>query len=131
MQRRNFIKNLFVLLGTPGVAIAATHKTLDRQRHILIQQSPVAGFQYHEGEDVWPQLAVGDTLHLVREAANRYDRQAVRVEWRGHKLGYVPRRDNTAVSQMLDRGQRLRASITELNSETGPWGRLKMAIITE
>src|SRR5689334_23732236 len=33
-------------------------------------------------------------LDLVREPENPHDANAVRVEWRGRKLGYVPRRDN-------------------------------------
>ena len=33
----------------------------------------------------------GAALSLVREPDNAYDPRAVRVDWQGHKLGYVPR----------------------------------------
>jgi hypothetical protein len=39
-------------------------------------------------------------LELVRESQNAYDERAVRVDWRGQKLGYVPRMENTTVDQM-------------------------------
>ncbi|MCO6440889.1 MAG: HIRAN domain-containing protein [Nitrococcus mobilis] len=45
----------------------------------------------------------------VREPANPHDPKAVRIDWHNQKLGYVPRDENTAISQMLDRGERLGA----------------------
>jgi hypothetical protein len=37
---------------------------------ILVQSSPLAGFKYHAGEDLWPELREGDRLDLVREPDN-------------------------------------------------------------
>lgn len=34
---------------------------------------PLAGFQYHNGEALWLQLATGQQLTLMRETDNRYD----------------------------------------------------------
>ena len=45
---------------------------------------------------------------------NPYDANAVRVEWRGVKLGYVPRRDNAAVARQMDRGAALEARLAGL-----------------
>lgn len=59
---------------------------------------------------------------LVREADNRHDDRAARVEWQGHKLGYIPRLDNAAVSQLLDCGERLEAVIAGLAESGNPWG---------
>ena len=97
-------------------------------RGVLVQRSPLAGFQFHQGEAVWPNLRVGQPLALIREPDNPHDRRAVRVDWRGHKLGYVPRRENTAVSQMLDRGERLEARIVRLRESPSPWQRIELAI---
>ncbi|MBS0330407.1 MAG: HIRAN protein, partial [Proteobacteria bacterium] len=52
--------------------------------HILLQDSPLAGFQYHAGRALWSQMRVGDALALVREPDNSHDARAVRVEWQGH-----------------------------------------------
>ena len=56
---------------------------------LLIYRTPLAGSQYHAAGELWPQLQVGDRLELVREAGNRHDSRAIRVDWRGSKLGYL------------------------------------------
>ncbi|HMM47340.1 MAG TPA: HIRAN domain-containing protein [Thiobacillaceae bacterium] len=97
--------------------------------HILLQDSPLAGFQYHAGKTLWPQLRVGDALTLVREPDNPHDVRAVRVEWRGHKLGYVPRRENADVARLMDRGQTLEARIVRLAEVRDPWSRVRFEIL--
>jgi len=95
---------------------------------ILIQSSPVAGFQFHEGKQLWGQLSVGDPLTLVREPGNPHDARAVRVEWNGHMLGYVPRAENDAVSRQLDRGNKLEARIVRLTKHRDPWKRIEFEV---
>jgi HIRAN domain len=95
---------------------------------ILIQSSPVAGFQFHEGKQLWDQLKVGDALTLVREPANPHDARAVRVEWNGHMLGYVPRAENDAVARQLDRGNKLEARIVRLTKHRDPWKRIEFEV---
>lgn len=91
---------------------------------ILVQSSPLAGFQYHAGAVVWEQLKVGDTLGLVREPNNPHDSKAVRVEWSGQQLGYLPRAENAAVAAEMDRGGRVEARIAKLRSHPNPWQRV-------
>jgi hypothetical protein len=81
---------------------------------IVVQRSPLAGFRHYEGATAWRDIAMGDRLQLVREPDNPYDANAVRVEWRGAKLGYVPRRDNAAVARQMDRGTALEARVAAL-----------------
>jgi len=97
--------------------------------HILLQDSPLAGFQYHAGKTLWPQMQVGDVLTLVREPGNPHDAKAVRVEWRGHKIGYVPRRENADVARFMDGGQVLVARITRLAEVRDPWSRVRFEIL--
>ena len=95
---------------------------------ILVQSSPVAGFQFHEGKRVWDHLQIGDALTLVRESGNPHDARAVRVEWNGHMLGYVPRAENDAVARQLDRGNRLEARIVRLTKHRDPWKRIEFEV---
>jgi len=95
---------------------------------ILVQSSPLAGFQYHEGKALWGQMQVGDALTLVREPDNEHDPRAVRVEWQGHKLGYVPRKENEAVARQLDRGNKLEARIVQLRKHRDPWKRVEFEV---
>lgn len=97
--------------------------------HILLQDSPLAGFQYHAGTSLWPQMRVGDALTLVREPANVHDARAVRVEWQGRKIGYVPRRENTDVARFMDRGEPLVARISRLAELRDPWLRVRFEIL--
>lgn len=110
---------LLLLWLAAGSALAAQVTA-----QILVQSSPLAGFQYYAGKTLWNELHEGDTLVLVREPDNEHDPRAVRVEWHGVKLGYVPRRDNAAVARMLDNGTPLDARITRLNKSRNPWQRI-------
>lgn len=107
---------------TAGAATAAVTR-------VLLQRSPVAGFQYHDGEAVWDRLRVGDALALVREPSNPRDTRAVRIDWEGAKLGYMPARDNAAVSQLLDRGCEVMAKIVRLAMGSDPWQRVEVEFV--
>jgi len=95
---------------------------------ILLQNSPLAGFRYYEGKRLWSEMKVGDALHLVREPDNSHDANAVRVEWQGHKLGYVPRADNEALAKFMDRGSKAEARITRLKKSRNPWQRMEFEV---
>lgn len=97
--------------------------------HILLQDSPLAGFQYHAGKALWPRMQVGDALTLVREPDNPHDARAVRVEWQGHKIGYVPRRENADVARFMDGGRTLAARIVRLAEVRDPWSRVRFEIL--
>jgi len=125
MNRRSFLQCFGALCGG---TIFATPALAQSPRRIELQRSAVAGFQYHQGEKLWASMSVGDELTLVREAENRYDNRAVRVEWQGHKLGYVPRAENASISHLLDNGQPLRAEIVVLQESHNPWDRVALAV---
>jgi hypothetical protein len=95
---------------------------------MLVQSSPLAGFQFYQGQELWDEMKVGDALALVREADNAHDANAVRVEWRGRRLGYVPRRENRAVAQHMDRGGAVEARISKLVQHRNPWQRIEFEI---
>ncbi len=90
----------------------------DGSRHasarILVQSSLAAGLRHHDAKAVWAHLRVGDALALVREPDNPHDPNAVRLEWQGRMLGYLPREENTDIARQLDRGAGLQARIAEL-----------------
>ena len=96
---------------------------------IVIQRSPLAGFRHYEGVEFWRDMKTGDRLQLVREPDNPYDANAVRVEWRGVKLGYVPRRDNAAVARQLDRGAALEARVASLHENRNRSVRIEFEVV--
>ncbi len=98
---------------------------------LLVQSSPLAGSQYYAMAQWWSQMRVGDRLSLVREADNRHDAQAIRVEWQGHQLGYVPRRENRAIAAAIDAGEKITARISRLTEHPNPWQRVEFEVFVE
>ena len=124
MTRRGALSALSavtVLLATPCVRAA--------EAVIIVQRSPLAGFRHYEGGRVLRELKPGDRLELVRELRNPYDANAVRVEWRGVKLGYVPRRDNAAVARQMDRGAPLEARVANLHENRNRSVRIEFEVV--
>ncbi len=109
-------------------AILAGSPALAESIRVLVQCSPLAGSQYYAVSAVWTQIRVGDRLTLVREADNRHDRRAVRVEWQGQPLGYLPRAENRAVSRALDAGERLEGRVLQLRDDPDPWRRVEFEV---
>ena len=135
MKRRSFLNSILAAAATlpfVGRARAAGQSRELRERgaerELLIQESPVAGFQYHDGESVCPVSPRAIRLSFCAS------RPIVTTDGRSRctgvesKLGYVPRAANTACSQMLDRGERLTARIRRLRESPDPWKRVELSI---
>ena len=106
----------------PATALAAESVS------ILVQSSPLAGSQYYAATELRDKIKPGDRLTLTREPDNRHDRNAVRVDWTGHKLGYVPRAENRAVARALDAGEKLEARVSVLRESLDPWKRVEFEV---
>jgi hypothetical protein len=117
------------IIASGAFALAAVATA--QEVKLLVQSSPLAGFRYHEAKAVWQDLKLGDRLELVREPANPHDPNAVRVEWRGRMLGYVPRADNTALAWAMDRGEAVSARISVLRAHPNPRMRVEFEVFIE
>ncbi|WP_296412367.1 HIRAN domain-containing protein [Zoogloea sp.] len=100
-----------------------------QQVRILVQSSPLAGFQYYGGKILWDEMREGDRLALIREPDNPHDAKAVRVEWRGTKLGYLPRAENRDVAEAMDQGAPVSGRIGRLVAHPNPWKRLRVDVL--
>lgn len=132
MQRRIFLKTLISVLPALPILVRPTVSNAwskPAPKEVLLQTSPVAGFQFYDDEELWSRLKLGATLLLVAEPNNPHDPQAVKVMHGTNQLGYIPRRNNTAVSQMLIRNQPLIARITSLKRSRDPWERIAVDIL--
>lgn len=110
----------FLAIATP----AAAAETI----RILIQSSPLAGSQYYMVGELAGRMRMGDPLTLVRESDNPHDPNAIRVEWQGSKLGYVPRRENRALAAAIDAGEQVVARIKKLRPHRNPWQRMEFEV---
>jgi hypothetical protein len=126
-MRKSLYAGCALLLATMVTAAFAQ----SGESRMLVQSSPLAGFQYYQGKQLWDEIKVGDALTLVRESANAHDGNAVRVEWRGLQLGYVPRRENRAVAQHMDRGGAVEARVSRLTDHRNPWQRIEFEVFVK
>jgi hypothetical protein len=117
-------RSLFFLVFAFCIASPARAETVK----VLVQSSPLAGFQFYAGKTLWDEMQQGDALTLTREPANVHDANAIRVEWRGRKLGYLPRSENRAVATEMDRGGRVEARIAKLHRHRDPWKRIVVEV---
>jgi len=115
-------------LGLLLCCLAAAPNAVAETVKILVQSSPLAGSQYYALAEVRREMKLGDRLTLTREPDNRHDHNAIRVEWNGRQLGYVPRAENRAVAAALDRGERLDARISRLREEHDPWRQVEFEV---
>jgi hypothetical protein len=102
-----------------------------QQVRLLVQSSPLAGFNYHQASAVWQDMRVGDRLALEREPDNVHDARAIAVQWRGHKLGYVPRAQNATLAWAMDRGENLNARVSRLQRHRNPRKRMEFEVYVE
>ena len=126
MRRRTFMSSLLGGLGLFTARRATASAAADKR--LVLQESPLAGFEHHKGDHVWSWMREGSRLRLIREAANPHDGNAVAVYFNGDKLGYLPRRENAAVAQLLDRGHAVDATILRLREEPNPWRRVRIRV---
>lgn len=97
----------------------------------LAYRGNIAGFGYADGPRLMGRLQSGDALQLVRERDNPHDRRAVRIDWNGNKLGYVPRVHNPVIAQALDAGNTLHARIIDLDPSRGTYECVSIEIRSE
>jgi hypothetical protein len=99
---------LLLMLLAPHLAEA------EPTAYIVVQHSALAGFRHYAGSAVWDDMRVGDALQLAHERDNPHDPHAVRVEWRGRTIGYVPRGENSHLARQLGHGVPLQARVSRL-----------------
>lgn len=127
MNRLTFIKNLITvssLSALPNIASSQSSK-------VYLHNFYVRGFQYYEGEKLFPKMNLGDSLDLVREPNNKYDESAIAVFFQSQKIGFIPAETNETLSKLIDlNALKLYADITELNEKNPTWDKLQIGIYT-
>lgn len=82
---------------------------------IFLIRSFVAGwFHNMTVEQLLDELSPGQELELFREADNKYDKKAIVIRNKGEKMGYVPRRDNKILANLMDGGKLLVCKVNNI-----------------
>ena len=127
MTRRFFLRSLWglPLLVLPENGRCAVNPA---PKSCLINRFSIAGFQYHDGPAVFHRLHPGQYLSLVAEPDNPFDPFAVRIDYEGLKMGYVPRSDNRHLSRLLRQDARLWCRVREVNEDEWPWRAVRVEV---
>jgi hypothetical protein len=123
-----YLQRVALLFLVTWFALAQADEVVSSR--ILVQTSFVSDFQHHHGKRLYSGMRVGDSLRLIREPGNADDANAVRVEWQGHVIGYVPHLENEALARQFDFGNRFEGRITRLSKHRDPNRRVEIEIYT-
>ena len=78
----------------------------------------IAGTNYCE-KAVLDSLVVGAVIDLEAEPNNPYDKNAVKLLYRGQKIGYIARKDRLSYVTCLKRNRKIYGVITDIYEENG------------
>jgi hypothetical protein len=122
INRRSFIKLLInnAVLFFSSFTLAKNTNLLNK-KSILLNKCSVAGFQYYQGREVIELLQEKETLILLPEPDNQYDKYAVAIFYQDKKLGYLPRSDNKHISRMLLAGIPLLCQVLATDPKKQAW----------
>jgi hypothetical protein len=126
MKTKNLIKRIFSPNTSKGHA-----KTLQKtERHYFFNEFYIAGYRYYDGETIAESLLEGEPVNFKREPQCTYDKKAVAIYAGRKKLGYVPRKDNTIISTLMDQGVIIKGKIQKRNFDDQPRKRVKISVFT-
>jgi len=93
----------------------------------------IHGMRHQQLPDDWfAWLKEGDTVKLIQESTNPYDKNAVAVYTQNNKmLGYVPSFYSQAIFSLLEKNMTYTAQITYLNEKSHPHWWVKLAYESE
>ncbi len=75
----------------------------------------VAGLKFTDAAKFLDDIKVDDVITLHHELENPTDPNAVRLEWNGRKLGYIPKAHNGDISRGLAAGVPYEAFVNMVN----------------
>lgn len=91
----------------------------------------IAGVQHHQYKEIFNDVVVGDSLLLIPEPTNKFDPNAVRIEYGRHDkqtmLGYVPKKFSSEVASAFEIF-RLECELVEFDKSAKPWEMFKVEI---
>ena len=88
----------------------------------------VAGVRFHKLDKVISFIKPGHKVRMLPEPTNKYDPNAIRLEYSHTMIGYVPKRLSSKIMAMIEVGKDLSMEVSEVNKDAPPWERLKVTI---
>jgi len=131
MNRNDFIKKLTIgfigLTGLQHIKLSNERNTVNQPNTKLLTTN-IVGFIYYDGIKIEKLLKEGDRITIKRELDNLYDNKAIEAYWKDYKLGYIPRKHNKILSNLMDSNKTLLAEIRHINKYESYWNRVYVGI---
>lgn len=105
----------------------------DEMMDASIYEFFIAGVQHHKLKTCINEVNVGDKLSMVLEPTNKYDPNAVRLEFQSLErnesimIGYVPAKISASVNALMTTSI-LECEVIELSKEEKPWKQIRVGI---
>ena len=100
----------------------------------------IAGVQFHELHTVLAEIQEGDYLNMVLEPTNKYDGNAVRLEWYDQHeppeavmLGYVPMKKNFSaeVTAAITINEKVTCKVIHFDPTAKKWEQCRVRVEVE
>lgn len=127
MDRSDFLKSLGLSIG--GLILPSN--SFMNVQSIKIYDNYVKGLTHYNFEAISHQIKEGDELQLLRNPDNNYDRFAIRVLYKGEKVGYIAAFENVVLANMMDRGVKLHAFVSHIDPTRSVYEALAVEIHAE
>jgi len=94
--------------------------TTEAPENVFLFHSKVVGTTFRNDKNPipWDQLSKGKNLCLLREKDNPADKNAIKVLYVPHHLGYLPKQTAAELAPKIDSGSHYFAEITEITGGT-------------
>ena len=87
------------------------YQRADPSKHEYFFKISGVSYRGNEAKEKFNSLRAGDTVELVAEPDNQYDRDAIKVIVDGHFIGYVSRECNREISEDMQKGIRFSGDV--------------------
>jgi hypothetical protein len=128
MKRKDFFRTATLatagIIGLGRVASAAEYVSKQKVKPIFLIETDIAGYQYYEGEKIENLIESKEKIELRLQENNKYDQNAIEIFYKGIKLGYIPRDENTIPANLIRQNKELYAEFKSLNPENETWNRM-------
>lgn len=119
MDRATFLQ--IIGIGSGSFLFSGLDARMESLRYdlkkIKIYDNYVRGVNFRKNDFLVADLQVNDSLQLVREADNQYDRFAIKVLKNNRFLGYIAAYENITLAMLMDQGVRLEASVSKVRKQ--------------
>ncbi len=89
----------------------------------------IAGFQYWDGALVIDKLKVGTKLDMVPEFDNPYDPNAIAIYYKGTKLGFMPKSENSIPALLAYYGHNVfKLRVLQVDKKADPWEQVRVGL---